>query len=184
MIGFTTGRETNQRLNSLLKELTHVIPRSQIIRRGKSNREELAFRLYENGFTHAIGIYRQHGGPGRIDFFTVNPDGMPTLSPSALLKSVKLGREYQNRTKCTATAVTHNVDLTEETLLFCHTLSTALELTEVGTQQTSRLSASFHVADLSDRTIKLSVTSPAARNEVGPTLSITRLLWDHNDEDH
>jgi rRNA maturation protein Rpf1 len=137
VISFTTGRETNQHLNSLLKELTHVVPKSKIIRRGKSNREELAFKLYENGFTHAIGIYRQHGGPGRIDFFTVNANGMSSLSPSAILKSVKLGREYQNRTKCTARAVTHNVDLTEETLLFCHTLSSALELPEIEAQQTS-----------------------------------------------
>jgi len=181
VIGFTTGRETNQRLNSLLKDLTHVVPRSQIIRRGKSNREELAFRLYKNGFTHAIGIFRLHGGPGRIELFTINANGMSSLPPCALLKSVKLGREYPRRAKCIATAVTHKADLPDEILRFCHALSSALELPEVAIQQTSQIRASFHITDLPDRTIQLSVTSPAARHEVGPTLSISRLLWDENE---
>jgi hypothetical protein len=182
VIGFTTGRETNQRLNSLLKELTHVVPRSEIIRRGKSSREELASKLHENGFSHAIVLYRWHGGPGRIDFFAVSTDGISSLSPSALLKNVKLGREFPNRAKCIATAVTHGEDLTEETLRFCHTLSNSLELPEVRASDISRIRTSFHVTDLPDRTIQLAVTSPAARLEVGPRISVSRLLWGQDDE--
>lgn len=183
MIGFTTGRETNQRLNSLLKELSHVVPGSEIIRRGKANREELASKLRENGFSHAIAIYRWHGGPGRLDFFAVNANGISGLPPSALLKNVKLGREYPNRAKCTATAVTHEENLTAETLRFCHTLSSAFELPEVGAKEISRMKASFHVTEMPDRTIQLAVTSTAARREVGPKLTISRLLWGQDDED-
>lgn len=137
----------------------------------------------ENGFSHAIAIYRWHGGPGRLDFFAVNANGISGLPPSALLKNVKLGREYPNRAKCTATAVTHEENLTAETLRFCHTLSSAFELPEVGAKEISRMKASFHVTEMPDRTIQLAVTSTAARREVGPKLTISRLLWGQDDED-
>lgn len=182
MIGFTTGRETNQRLNSLLKELTHVVPSSKIIRRGKSSREELASKLREEGFSHTVAIYRWHGGPGRLDFFTVNSDRISMLSPSALLKRVRLGHEYPNRANCTATAITRSENVGEETRRFCHTLSDALELPEIDTPGLSRIKTSFHVNELPDRTIQLAVTSPAGQHEVGPKLLISRLLWDQDDE--
>ena len=94
MIGLTTGREPNQRLNSLLKELADTIPNSKISRRGKSSRQELGRRLLDDGISHAITIYRWHGGPGRIDLFNVKPNGMERVPPSILLRSVRLRKEY------------------------------------------------------------------------------------------
>lgn len=182
MIGFTTGRETNQRLNSLLKELTYVVPSSRVVRRGKSSREELAFKLREDGFSHAVAVYRWHGGPGRMDFFTVNSDGISMLPPSALLKNVRLGREYPNRAQCTATAISRDKNVADATRRFCHTLSDAFELPEIDTPGLSGDKASVHVSELPDRTIQLAITSPAGNREGGPKILISRLLWSQDEE--
>jgi rRNA maturation protein Rpf1 len=182
VIGLTTGREANQRLNSLLKELEHAVPSAKIVRRGKSSRQELANRLRQERFSHAVAIYRWQGGPGRLDFFTVKCDGISMLRPSALLKAVRLGREYPNRAHSTAAAITHDENMAEETRRFCHTLSDALELPEVDTPELSRIKASFHVSELPDLTTQLALTSPAREHEVGPKMLISRLLWDQDDE--
>ena len=61
MIGLTAGRET-QRLNTLLKELSAAIPNSRISRRGKSSVQDLGRKLLDEGFDHAVALYRWHGG--------------------------------------------------------------------------------------------------------------------------
>jgi rRNA maturation protein Rpf1 len=93
VIGFTTGRQTGQRLNSLLKELVQAIPKARVIRRGKSSLDDLSRRLSEEGLDYAIILRRQHGGPGRIGFFRVEGKGLRPLAPSVVLRGVKPGRE-------------------------------------------------------------------------------------------
>jgi len=88
VIAFTTGRQTNQRLNTLLKELVHSLPNARAVRRGKSNLEGLGWRLFEEGFEYATILKRWHGGPGRVDFFKVEAQGLTVLAPSLLLKTV------------------------------------------------------------------------------------------------
>ena len=173
MIGLTTGRETNQRLNSLIKELGSSIPNSRVARRGKSSKEELARRLLQEGFSHAIIAYRWHGGPGRVDFFNVHASGMEQVPPSALLKSVTLRREFGEQTIHKVTAITcEQTSITTRRL--GQALSNILELPLLESQHDLR--CSLHLRDNGKMT-EVVVRSPINTRDIGPKLAISKLIW-------
>jgi len=175
VIGLTTGRETSQRLNSLLKELASTIPNSQISRRGKSNLEELGRRLLDDKVSHAIAIYRYHGGPGRIDLFNVKPAGMIHVPPSILLRSVTLRKEYGiTRRGHLCNAITY-ANISTTTRRLGHALSEILELPEM--QPNENIPCSLHIRNTHNGFTELVVTSPATKREIGPKLVISQLLW-------
>jgi rRNA maturation protein Rpf1 len=173
VIGLTTGRETNQRLNSLIKELGISIPNSRITRRGKSSKEDLARRLLEGGFTHALIAYRWHGGPGRLDFFNVKPGGMEQVPPSVLLKSVTLRREYGSHETPRINAITYE-QTSSTTRRFGHILSNILEIPEAESHH--GIPYSLHLRD-SGKGTEIVVKSLVSNHDLGPKLVISRLLW-------
>ena len=174
MIGLTTGRETSQRLNILLKDLATAIPNSRISRRGKSSVEDLSRRFLEEGFDHAVALYRWHGGPGRIAFFNVKASGLEKVPPTLLLRSVRLRREYGARGQHTLDAISHEGASAEATRLR-KVLSSVLELPEIEILKSA--GCSLHVRELTGGTIELVVTSPPCNQEIGPKLVISGLLW-------
>ena len=178
MIGFTTGRQTNQRLNSLLKELVHSLPKARVIRRGKSSLEDLGWHLFEEGFEYVVILQRWQGGPGRIDFFKVEAQGLARRTPSVLLKAVKLRREYANPEKHTAEAITCDTQASRSTQRFVSYLSPILNLTALTLPTSSEIKSTLHITETRDGSILLALTSPPAQQEVGPRLLISRLIWD------
>lgn len=173
MIGLTTGRETNQRLNSLIKELGSSIPNSRITRRGKSGKEELARRLLQDGFAHALIVYRWHGGPGRLDFFNVKASGMEHVPPSALLKSVILRRDFGDQTPHKIAAITCE-HASKTTRHLGQVLSSVLELPFVESQLD--LPCCLHLRDNGKMT-EVVVRSPLNTRDIGPKLAISKLIW-------
>jgi rRNA maturation protein Rpf1 len=173
VISLTTGRETNQRLNSLIKELGISIPNSRITRRGKSNKQDLARRLLDDGFTHAVIAYRWHGGPGRLDFFNVKPDGMEQVLPTALLESVTLRREYEGQNDPRIAGITYE-QVSKTTRRFARILSSILELPS--SESRPALRCSMHLRD-NGRKTELVVRSLANMRDLGPKLVISELIW-------
>jgi rRNA maturation protein Rpf1 len=137
VIGLTTRRETNQRLNSLIKELDISILN------GKLSKEALARRLLEEGFTHAVILYRWLRGSGRLDFFNVNPRGMERVPPSILLKSVTLRREYKGQSTPKITAITYE-EASKSTRRLGRVLSSVFELP---ISESHDLPCSLHLRD-------------------------------------
>jgi rRNA maturation protein Rpf1 len=178
VIGLTTGRQTSQRLNSLLKELANAIPRSKIIRRGKSSLDELTARFLEEGISHALALYRWQGGPGRIDFFRVDRTGLSQMVPSILISRVRLGREYPDRERHKAQGITCERDSSEGTKNFWQRLSEVLELPRVELPTDTKLATTLHISEKAGGAIDVAITSPPGVREVGPTLTIRKLLWD------
>lgn len=183
MIGLTTGRQTTQQLNSLLKDLAHSIPGSKIIRRGKSSVENLGVRLLEEGVSYAIVLYRWRGGPGRIGFFAVEPTGLNVVAPAVLLSAVKLRREYPDRGKYTAQGITCDPTSSEQIRNLSHTLSRVLQLPESSLPPPPDLKTTFHISEMPDRHPRLIVTSPPGERDVGPSLLISKLIWDIDETD-
>jgi rRNA maturation protein Rpf1 len=173
VIGLTTGRETSQRLNILLKELSAAIPNARVVRRGKSSIENLSMRLLDGGFTHAIAIYRWHGGPGRMDLFNVTRNGMRQIPPIVLLGSVVLRREYQTKHKSSVIDALSVEKASTTTVRVAHALSEILELPQVDYSLSS--SCSLHLRE-SNGSIVLVVISPDHR-DIGPKLVLSKLLW-------
>lgn len=183
MIGLTTGRQTTQRLNSLLKELAHSIPASKIIRRGKSSMEDLRKRFLDEGVNHAIVLCRWHGGPGRIDFFAVGPSGLETVAPRVPLKAVKLRREYSDRRKYVAQGVTCVATASENTRKFSNAFSHVLQLPQSSLPPSPGVRTTFHISEMPDEHLRLALSSPPGEREVGPSLLISKLIWDVDERD-
>ena len=178
MIGLTTGRQTNQRLNSLLKELAHTIPKAAVVRRGKSNLEDLGRRFVEQGLDYAIVLQRRHGGPGRIDFLKAQAKGLTPLPPTVLLKAVKLRREYTHQRKYAAQAITCDAGISETTQRFARQLSMVLDLPESTIPDEREIKSTFHISEFRDGSILLRLTAPPGRQDVGPRILASRLIWD------
>jgi rRNA maturation protein Rpf1 len=180
VIGLTTGREPSQRLNSLLKELARAIPNARVVRRGKSGFEDLGRRFNEAGLGHAIILHRWHGGPGRMDFFQVEAKSLKQVPPSILLGTVKLGREYAHRRKHVARAITCDANVSETTRRFARQLSMVLGLPESPLSATPEIGSTFHISESKGGSVLVALTSPE-REEVGPRLVVSRLIWDLHD---
>lgn len=173
MIGLTTGRETNQRLNSLIKELGVSIPNSRITRRGKSSKEDLARRLLDDGFTHALIAYRRHGGPGRLDLFNIKASGIEQVAPSISLQSVTLRRELAVQSNPKISAITCE-QASETTRRLASVLSNTLELPLSESQQDLRCSMHLRV---NGKMTELVVRSHSDSRDLGPKLVISKLIW-------
>lgn len=181
MIGLTTGRQTNQGLNSLLKELSHAIPRARVIRRGKSSLEDLGRRFCDKELDYGIILQRWHGGPGRIDFLRVEAKGLTPVAPSVLLRAVKLRREYEHQGKHAAQAITCDARISQSTRRFAQQLSMILDLPQSTIPADFKVKSSFHLSEFRDGSILLTMTSPPGQEEVGPRLLVSRLIWDLHD---
>jgi rRNA maturation protein Rpf1 len=116
-----------------------------------------------------------------VDLLTVQSDGNSTIRMSAILKGVKLKREYRNRGNHAARAITYDESVSETTRRFCLVLADVLELPEMSLSTYHEIDTSLHVNELPDQTLPLAVTSPTGTREVGPKLLISRLLWDQGD---
>lgn len=180
MIGLTTGRQTNQRLNSLLKELAHTIPRARIVRRGKSGLDDLARRMFNDGLEYGLILQRWQGGPGRMDFFKVHADGLNSFMLSLILNAVKLRREYPNPRRAVAQAVSYDEGITEPSHRLVLNLCTLLGLSETRSPNTPEIKTTLHISELPGGTIRIAVTSRPKLVEIGPTLLVSRLIWDSN----
>ena len=181
MIGLTTGRQTSQRLNSLLKELAYTLPRARIIRRGKSSIEDLAQRLLTEGFEYAMILQRWHGGPGRIDFYNVTFNGLIPIPPSILLREVKLGREHPSRGRHSAEAITYGNQASKATRTLATHLSKVFDLPELSVSTNAGGKTTLHLDESSsDRSITLAIMTITGQ-DVGPRMAISGLIWDLNE---
>jgi rRNA maturation protein Rpf1 len=178
VIGLTTGRQTNQRLNSLLKELSQAIPGGKVVRRGKSSLEDLDRRFCDEELDYGIILQRWHGGPGRIDFLRAEAKGLTPIAPSVLLKAVKLRSEYAHQGNHAAQAITCDSRTSQTTRRFAQQLSMILDLPQSTIPADFGVKSSIHLSESRDGSILLTVTCPPGQEDVGPRLLVSRLIWD------
>jgi len=181
VIGLTTGRQTSQRLNSLLKELSSTIPAARIIRRGKSSLDDLAARFVQEGISHAFALYRWHGGPGRIDLYRVGSNGLSQIPPSLIISRVRLRREYPLGGRHIAQGISCDRDSSGAVKKLWQALSEVLELPKVELISGGKIATTIHLRARTDGSIDLAVTSHPGIREVGPRLTIMKLIWDLDD---
>ena len=77
-----------------------------------------------------------------------------------------------------AQGITCGSNSSEGTKALWQQLSVVLELPKVESIAYSKMAATFHVSEMNNGSIDVAVTSPPGVREVGPTITITRLLWD------
>ena len=94
MILLTTSRRPTKAIRTFCRDLSHTIPNTLRINRGKLSLEGVAEKALEVNAEKVLIVERWKGGPGKIQFFNVSEKGLRLIPPLIYLKRVKLQREF------------------------------------------------------------------------------------------
>ena len=95
MILLTTSRRPTRRIRTFCRDLARSIPNVVRINRGKLNLDGIAERALEFSADRVIIADRWKGGPGKIEFFQIGPEGLIPFSPLMYVAGIRLQREFE-----------------------------------------------------------------------------------------
>jgi hypothetical protein len=127
-----------------------------------------------------VVVDRWHGGPGKINFFQVSSTGLKPVPPLMLIKNIRLRRELnEGRRGVRSSAITLEPENSAELTRIAGHLSKyfglpVLSLDEV--RENHR--ASMHFSFDSSRHIQVTFMLPGRMVEIGPRVTISKLIWD------
>jgi rRNA maturation protein Rpf1 len=175
VIVLTTCRRPTQRIRSFTKDISHSHPATTILSRGKLGLVDLATATRKFGSNQILVISRWMGGPGRIEFLSLDSNRV-SLSSTLYLKNVRLQREYDTHRAPRAEIVTTSEKIHSETARFAKWYSELFGMRLIDSEMAGSYNASIHVSD-DTHTIHVSLTSPPAETEVGPSFTIRQINW-------
>jgi U3 small nucleolar ribonucleoprotein protein IMP4 len=94
VILLTTSRRPTKAIRTFCKDLSHIIPRTIRINRGKLSLKEVAEKALESNAEKIIMVDRWKAGPGKIQFFKIERVNLKPTPPLIYLMGVKLRREF------------------------------------------------------------------------------------------
>ncbi|MCS7114356.1 MAG: hypothetical protein RMJ15_07700 [Nitrososphaerota archaeon] len=89
----TTSRRPTRAIRTFCRDLSHTIPGTLRINRGKLSLEGLVEKALEFNADKLVIVDRWRGGPGKIQFF-VRGIGLQPVPPLIYLRRVKLRRDF------------------------------------------------------------------------------------------
>lgn len=134
--------------------------------------EELPDRLRAEGCHRLLVVGRRHGGPGRIDLYTLKNATLIVHDPTIFLREVRLRREYDVVGRFQAQGITR-----EGAPLPSRIAESLSEFLQVPVAEPAELSVSLHVSRSDRGSLRISLTNPPSIREVGPSMSVERVLW-------
>ncbi|MEM2393613.1 MAG: hypothetical protein QXW82_04990 [Candidatus Bathyarchaeia archaeon] len=93
MILITTSRRPTRSIRTFCKDLSHTIPNTLRINRGKLSLDGLIEKALEVNADKVVIIDRWKGGPGKIQLF-IRGEKLQPVPPLIYLRGVKLRREF------------------------------------------------------------------------------------------
>lgn len=186
MIVLTTCRRPTQRIRSFTKDVSHSHPATTLLSRGKLGLVDLATAARRLGSNQILVVSRWMGGPGRIELLRLDSN-LAFLFSTLYLKEVRLQREYTTHRAPKAEIVTIPRNLRPDTARFARWYSELFGMRLLDSEAAGNHKASIHVTD-DPHTIRVTLTSPPAEMEIGPSFTIRQINWkptetDHNEED-
>ena len=94
MILITTSRRPTRAIRTFCKDLSHTIPNTLRINRGKLSLEGVAGKALEVNAEKVVIIDRWKGGPGKVQLFITSREGLQPVPPLIYLRGIKLRREF------------------------------------------------------------------------------------------
>ncbi len=93
MILITSSRKPSRRTRSLMRDLSHVIPRALRINRGKSSLWDLAQTAISRGMGRILVVWERKGNPRSFVFYRASLAGVIPVRRAIYFNSVRLRRE-------------------------------------------------------------------------------------------
>lgn len=92
----TTSRRTSRKTRAFIRDLSHVIPGSKRVNRGKKSVEDLRNLALAEGLRRVLIVETLRGNPSILRFLSALPTGLEYL-PVLVMRGVSLRRELSSK---------------------------------------------------------------------------------------
>lgn len=180
MILLTTSRRPTGRIRTFCRDLVNSIPDVVRVNRGKMSRDGVAEKAIELNADRVIIVDRWHGGPGKINLFTVTSSGLTSVPPLILLSGIHLRRELKKRTRSLyASVMTLGTTSSSQLNKVAECLSQFLGLPIQSIDEAVEVHrVSMHYSLDSKRRLQVTFMLLDRMFEIGPRLTLSGLIWE------
>jgi U3 small nucleolar ribonucleoprotein protein IMP4 len=177
----TTSRNPTQRIRTFCNDLTHTLPNSIRINRGKSSLNTLAEKALEHEAERIIIADRWKGNLGKIQLFTLGDTGLIQFYPIIYVKSVKLRRDFGHTRGKTAKSLILQTtpEIPSEARKLADALTQFLNTPKQPTDNSlpPNTQIIMHISLNPTRRIQITFLQTPEKNEIGPRITISHLIW-------
>ena len=179
MILLTTSRRPTERIRTFCRDLACSIPDVVRVNRGKMSLDGVGEKAIELDADKIIIVDRWHGGPGKISLFQIS-NGLKPVMPTMVMSNIRLKRELNERTsRICASAITVAPNIPSGLKKAAESLSKFLSLPLLSLDDAVESHrASLHFSVDPSRKLKVTFMLLGRMVEIGPRLTLSRLIWD------
>ena len=187
MILLTTSRRPTRNVRAFCRDLSHVIPGTLRVNRGKLSKMGVAGKALELKAEKVAIIDRWKGGPGKIQLFRVaGEEGLKLIPPIIYLRSVTLRREIPGAIikgrRIKSIAIEEPPNTTSNMEKFKNACSEFFEIPIISQSEVleGKYDASMKIfTDNAGYLIVTFILLPE-KIETGPRMKISHLIWETN----
>lgn len=179
LILLTTSRRPTERIRTLSRELVHSIPSVIRINRGKISKDGLAEKAIDLKADRVIIIDRWKDGSGKINLFEISSMGLTPVAPIIMLSKINLRREIKKGYRGKYSSIISVESNIPELDRLSKSLSQffrlpVIELDKIGNE----CHVSMHFSLDSKKHLQTTFIVLNQMVEIGPRLTISRLIWE------
>lgn len=182
LILLTTSRRPTARIRSFCRDLLYSIPDVLRVNRGKMSLDAVAEKALELEADRVMVVEKWRNKFGQLSLFKMSSTGLVPVAPVLCLSNVTLRRELSKGTKRHMSSV---VTVTQKTSPEIE--RAALQISNFLGLPFMRLDdavenhrASLHFTSNSSKSIRATFMLLSRMVEIGPRLTVEKLLWDVN----
>jgi U3 small nucleolar ribonucleoprotein protein IMP4 len=178
----TTSRRPTPRTRTFCRGLARSIPNVVRINRGKLSLDGIVEKSLELNANHVIIVDRWKGGPGKIEFFKIEQEGLVPVPPIMYVSSIKLQREF-DRAKIKpvrSLIITMSSENSNEIIRIARSLSNFLNVPlSQRNKAVSKSKTSMHIStdDLYRTQVTFMLFLPE-NVEIGPRITLSHVAWE------
>jgi rRNA maturation protein Rpf1 len=127
-----------------------------------------------------VVVDRWRGGPGKINLFMISSNGLKSVPPLMLIRAIRLRREFEETTRrARSSAITLEHEDSTELERVAERMSQYFGLPVLSVDEASRKHrASMHFSFDSSRHIQITFMRLQRMVEIGPRVTLSKLVWD------
>jgi rRNA maturation protein Rpf1 len=167
-------------MRTFCRDLANSIPDVVRVNRGKMSQDGVAEKAVELEADYVIIVERWHGGPGKINLFSVSSTGLQLVPPLMLLSGIRLRRELSEGTRrIQSSAVTIEPNCQAELKKIAEHLAKCFGLPQLSLDEASEgHRASMHFSFDSSQRIQITFLLLERMVEIGPRVTLSKLIWE------
>ncbi len=177
----TTSRNPTQTMRTFCNELSHIIPCSERVNRGKSSLIALAEKSLERDIKKLLIADRWAGRLGKVQLYEINDKGLVQYYPVICVKNVKLRRNFGQKARGTAKrlALRTSSQISFEANKLADALASFLCIPRLPPEglNYSETQTIMHISVNATRHIHIKFLQTPQEIEIGPHITTSHLVW-------